>query len=440
MARIALPQSSLKSFPLLSYTIRMDDGKILNTPVLLKVGNMTPGGAFVGTVKEGPAELLGIKAFVRYAAPGEEVRGNVTRVKKNYVEVLLESVKESSAERINPRCPIFTQCGGCDLQHMLIHFQRKSKREMVSEYFASHKIKPSDGVVLIEGELPDYSYRRRVTLHVARDGRIGYFRQNSHEVVPVFHCPIATTEVNRAIDVLQSISFIDPRMVVSISIEEADDITCLMFRIRRRSPPFRDNTIASLEEKNFGLQFQHNDEIIYRSASLPPYVALAHFSQVNGTANDAMVSLICGLVSPASRVCDLYAGAGNFSIALAGKGCSVEAVEQDQILAASGKALAKKAGVRTGIFYRQMRCEEYAPDIPSRSTVILDPPRGGAKDVVKYFRPERSPTVIYVSCSLPELARDLQVMLRAGYHLQRTTIVDMFPQTNHVEMVNVLAG
>lgn len=441
IGRIAFPESSLKSFPFLSYTIRMHDEGILNAPVLLQVGNITPGGALVATVKEGPAELRGIKAFVRYAVPGEEVRGKVMRVQKNYVEVFLESVKERSAERINPPCPIFTQCGGCDLQHMIIQSQRNSKRDMVAEYLVSHgRIEPAEGVVLVESDLPEYNYRRRITLHMADHGKAGYFRQNSHEVVPAYHCPIATAGVNGAIDVLQNTSFIDPGKIESISIEEADNRICLLFRMRDGSLPFHDNTIASLEARNFGLQFEYNEETIYRSASLPPYVALAHFSQVNQAANDAMVKLVCGLVPLTRRVCDLYAGAGNFSIPLARKGCSVEAVEQDQLLVASGKALAKKAGVRTSIFYRQMKCEEYAPDIPSGSTVVLDPPRGGAKDVVKFFRPERSPTVIYVSCSLPELARDLQILLRAGYRLQRTTVIDMFPQTHHVEMVNVLNG
>ena len=87
-----------------------------------------------------------------------------------------------------------------------------------------------------------------------------------------------------------------------------------------------------------------------------------------------------------------------------------------------------------------MKCEQYAPDIPFGHDIVLDPPRGGARNVVPFFRPERSARVVYVSCSLPELARDLTSLIRSGYRLVRTDVLEMFPQTHHVETINLLTA
>ncbi|NMC63598.1 MAG: class I SAM-dependent RNA methyltransferase [SAR324 cluster bacterium] len=411
----------------------------INSSILkLRVQNISPGGAFSSEVCEGPGDLIGMKAFVRYVAPGELVHAKVIRKKKTYLDALLIDLVEASPERISPRCHLFGHCGGCDLQHLPISSQRHYKKKMIEDFLAiqggsSEKV----DVGLIDATLPDYSYRRRVTFHIDKKSTIGYYQQNSHDIIQTLQCPIATKPLNNAISLLHELPFTKPGSIHSISIEEAAEVVCLVFRMNEPVLPFPDHSIASLEEMNYGLQIEYNNQIVYRSAKLPPFVALAHFSQVNEMANEAMVSYVCSLVE-SREVCDLYAGSGNFALPLARKGCKVEAVELDQLLVGVGKRLAKQEGLDKLVRFHQQKCEDFAPNLPSGYTVILDPPREGAYHVIKYCRPERSPRIIYVSCSLPELIRDLEILRRSGYKLLTTTFIDMFPQTHHVETVNLL--
>lgn len=404
----------------------------------LKVGNLSPGGAFVAELTNGPEDMLGMKAFVRYAAPGEIVRASFSAKKKKYLEVKLEEILESSSDRVKAPCPLFSHCGGCDLQHLTIKSQRAFKKKMIEDFLLRQaKLTPIEGLKCINAALPDLAYRRRITLHINASGEIGYFKPNSHQIIQTSSCPIATERINQAISVLYQIMFPKPGKIESISIEEAESTLCFAFRMKEAVLPFQDHSIASLEEMGFGLQVEHNKEILYRSAKLPPLVALAHFSQVNEAANKAMLSYVCSLIT-SKKVCDLYAGSGNFSIPLAKQGCEVQAVELDPLLVSVGKRAAKKENLAQLIHYHQERCEDYAPDLPSGHSIVLDPPRNGARDVVKFFRPERSPQLIYISCSLPDLARDLTILTKSGYKLCHTTFIDMFPQTHYVETVTLL--
>lgn len=404
--------------------------------VLAKIGNLAPGGVFIATVIEGPGELPGIKGFMRFAATGEEISAVVRSRRRNSLDLSPVEIRSSSPARCDPVCPVFGACGGCDLQHLDIAEQREAKRRMVEDFLLVHaEIRPENGVVIATPELPSYGYRRKTTLHADGSGRLGFYRHNSHDTVTVGHCPISTQRINAAIEAFSRLAPA-PSGVEEVIIEEALGQCCVSVSLgksERECPP----SLKDLESQGFPVFVHSSERTLYASSSIPPLYRPGHFSQVNEFANRVLVdTVLSSLQSPA--IVDLYSGAGNFALPAARGGRTVLAVELDKWLVGAGRKQAKTEGLDNIVTFVQGKCEDLSPDLPGSHDVILDPPRAGARDVVKFFRPERSPTVIYVSCFLPALARDLAMLVRSGYQTESVTLVDMFPQTGHVETVTVL--
>jgi len=161
---------------------------------------------------------------------------------------------------------------------------------------------------------------------------------------------------------------------------------------------------------------------------------VGHFAQVNPQGNELLKQLVLDLAI-GKEICELYAGAGNLSLMLAQAGRRVEAVETDEQLVKFGEKQARALKLERHLTFFNLSAERFVKEHSLLPTVILDPPRGGAKEVVKYFRPGKVKNIVYVSCNLPTLCRDLKTLVEAGYSLERVLVLDMFPQTGHVEII-----
>lgn len=406
-----------------------------------RVGALAHGGAFVADAVPQENQSLRKKVFIRGVAPGELVEAEIWREEKNLVHASLLNVLEANPERTSPPCPWFGACGGCDLQYLSISAQREAKRVMVERALEFQgKLKPRAGVELIGVDLPAYNYRRRISLHLNEQGEIGFYRSGSGDVVNIEYCLLAADVLNKALGTLRPLLPEIALNVGGVTLEESKTELFCVLKIREGSGfPFAGldavrkllpNVIVEQDSKVIFSQRAFTEE---RTAHFPA----GHFSQVNEAGNQILIAAVTMLLQ-ADHITELYAGAGNFSIPLAQRGSTVDAVEADPMLVRRGLELAAEAGVAKKINFFEATCERYLRRNSMRATVLLDPPRSGAKGLLEYFLPAKTKQIVYVSCSLPTLTRDLKELSARGYKLEAVKVLDMFSQTHHVETVSVL--
>jgi len=365
--------------------------------------------------------------FTPYVLPGERVAVEVEREKPGVRWTRPVEILQPAPRRIAAQCPYFTWCGGCHYQHASHDYQLQAKREILSETLRRGGVEPP-AIEMLAGE--PWHYRNRTLFHV-QGGRIGYLEARSHVLCPVETCPISSPAINRVLPALVSMAGDRSRWPNFLhSIQVFTNETDVQLNVEARRPVARrffdwcGELIPGLVS---GALEYPVDGVIYR-------VSGASFFQVNRF-------LIGKLVEAAlegaegERALDLYAGVGLFSIPLARRFREVTAVEQSAVAMRDLQWNAERAGVAvTGI---RARADEYlgqlqaAPDF-----MLLDPPRQGmAKEVVRKLGELKPRVLVVVSCDPATLARDLAGLLAAGYRVEKMTLVDLFPQTFHLETV-----
>jgi 23S rRNA (uracil1939-C5)-methyltransferase len=414
-----------------------------NSEIAVSISALATGGACVGTITD-PESLRGKKAFVSGTIPGESVRARITFSKKSFVNAEATSILTPSNDRIAPRCPVFGQCGGCDLQHINLPAQRLLKSAMVSDLLRVHGgIEPQSGISILALDLPGFEYRRRMSFHINKKRQFGLYRKNGRQIVEIDNCPISTPAINSWIAMnLDLIKECAPE-IETVTVEDHSGEIYVAFEVH----PKNDSALTTLAPKAAfktlcdrypNLQVNYRHKPIFRASERPHDAPpVGHFSQNNKLANDAMLSFLIENVQT-ERVTDLYAGAGNISIPLALAGKIVTAVEVDPHLVKFGEFRAREATVHERLTFHAKSCEKWVEKNSTDATVVLDPPRGGALEVCQRLLAEQSPTLLYVSCYPPTFARDVQVLQERGYELLTVKVLDMFPQTYHSELIGIL--
>jgi tRNA/tmRNA/rRNA uracil-C5-methylase (TrmA/RlmC/RlmD family) len=255
-------------------------------------------------------------------------------------------------------------------------------------------------------------------------------------VVPVADCLIAEEAIRAVLAGLQKMPTTLSEHIKTIRLETfAGKVDLLAVTNRHYSDENRQGFLSFClnEIKVSSISFQcSNQDRNELSEGVDEISRLGHFSQVNNAGNEALKSLVASLVSQKSAL-ELYAGSGNFSFLLAEKGIYVRAVELDPTLVKLGKTEALRRAMPVD-FVRQS-AEEYCADATSEPLLFLDPPRAGAFEALKALNLERCEQIVYVSCDLGSLSRDLALLQDRGFVCEDVFVVDMFPQTNHVECV-----
>lgn len=390
------------------------------------------GGSTSGKVVGGVEELIGMRCFLPHAAINERVRAQVVRRKRSFVEARLLEVLLPSPQRVVPPCPYFGTCGGCDLQHIAIETQREEKRRLVESTLAHQfRIAPRNGVKLVGGELPAFHYRRRVVLHLDTEGVLGFYRAGTGDVVEVAQCIIAMPAINEAIAALRPWGKRMAATVGAISLELNGGAVSLLLKPRAGS------SIASALLTEMRSTFPHITTHDANDAQrLEP---IGRFSQVNEHGNELLQSVVDAAVSGAPLT-EFYAGAGNFSLLLARRGIHVVAVEVDSSLVAAGRRAAQELDLSERLTFEHASTEHYVRTRTLRGEILLDPPRSGADALCQSLSPHTTDRIVYVSCNVPSLGRDLKTLAQRGFIVESTAVIDMFPQTHHVETITVLTA
>jgi 23S rRNA (uracil1939-C5)-methyltransferase len=392
-------------------------------------------------------------AFVPFAAPGETVSARVVQQHARHLDAELVVAQEASPDRVEPRCPYFGRCGGCDIQHLSYDAQLTTKREMVLGAFRAGGFGEeilSQIAPVVPG--PPYHYRRRITLHVDGSGRIGYYARRTHELLPVTVCPISVPEIEAFLARGLTFEGILPEGAKGELIVEAGE-NGLFGLLRLPVPPTssapRDRmaeyfTGGAIEVNGRIGNFFGEQKVLWRegddeeSTTVPSVPGL--FSQVNRTINAALVAKVRAIaenIKP-TRAVDLYAGSGNFALPLAEMGILTVAVESEQDLVIAGRAEAARRGVAERITFLDMTVEKFLAK--RRGTpaelLIADPPRAGLGKSTASLPDARH--LVLISCHLPSAVRDVKNLTKEGWSVAEIVPFDMFAQTAHIELLTYL--
>lgn len=367
-----------------------------------------------------------------YVLPGERVRAEAVQEKPGLVRGRTLEVLEPSADRVAPQCPYFARCGGCHYQHASYEAQLAAKRAILEEELRRlGKIEPPSEISILAAE--PWGYRNRVQLHVEGQS-LGYREAHSHKLCPVTRCPIASPKLNEVIETLNGMLRDRrwPRFVRSIEIftDEQQVQLNVMDAVQPVARRFFDwcaERIPGLVAGalDYGGRFR---------------VSRNSFFQVNRFLVDALVETAIAGAAGETAI-DLYSGVGLFALALARSFQRVVAVESNAAAVNDLHFNASRTGVlacQPGIIEAQhstaeafLEALDTAPDF-----ISLDPPRAGlGKTVVRRLLDLKPRRTTIVACDPATLARDLPALLAGGYSIERMTLVDLFPQTYHLETV-----
>ena len=378
---------------------------------------------------EGLSRVEGEVVFTPFVLPGELVEAERAGSRKQAQRAKLLKVVEPSHDRAEPECPVFTRCGGCQYQHASYVAQLRFKREILAETLRRvGKIEFDPEKIEVVASDP-FGYRNRVQLHF-ENGRVGYREAKSRKLIPIQGCPIASPKINEAIAKLVRMAR-DRRWPNFLeSLELFTDERTVQWNVLETERPIAKHFFEWLMEEVPGtvlgpLEYSVNhDDFIVSGQS---------FFQVNRFLLPQLAQVAIG-TAKGSVAWDLYAGVGLFSLPLARRFEKVKAVEGGKSAAADLAKNARRAHL--GVDAIQQQTESFlfeAGEAPN--FVLADPPRSGLEKASAERLLALNPKEIaIVACDPATLARDLAI-LNAGYEISEITLVDLFPQTFHIETV-----
>ncbi|GAB2604331.1 23S rRNA (uracil(1939)-C(5))-methyltransferase RlmD [Nitrincola alkalisediminis] len=422
------------------------------TPVELSISHLSIEG-------RGISHLDGKTVFVRGALPNEQIVARITAQHKRFDEAETLEVLSASPDRQTPPCDHYQLCGGCDLQHLNPQKALSLKYALVLDQlqrFAQCQPIHMDNAI----PSPSFNYRRSARIGVNRLQRdqslvVGFRRRQSSKLVNIETCPVLDTRLERVFELTRHYFSEQPdnKSLTHIDALLGDDSGALTFRVTRKpTNSFMSAMINLCNDLNLQGWVEDNDgnlspvqsnypALTYRPS---PEVELSfkpgNFLQVNSQINQALIQLALEWLQPSAEdyVLDLFCGLGNFTLPLAKKAHKAIGVEGMMSMVKQAQDNADKNQIHNTVFY----CADLSSDVSHAfwfkepiTMILLDPPRSGAHALVSQIASKKAKKILYIACNPAALTRDTQVLCAAGYQLSRFTVLDMFPNTAHIESV-----
>jgi 23S rRNA (uracil1939-C5)-methyltransferase len=413
----------------------------------------------------------GKAVFVPFVLVAEKIEASLTEQKPGFARAKVDSVIEPSPHRVQPGCPYFAHCGGCHYQHASYDHQLEIKKEILRESLRrTAKLGLPFDIEVHPSPPWNYRNRSRLQVQVGPTFAAGYFKMASHELLAVEECPISSPLINRGIASLwqsgrtgkvpqgvREVEFFangnDTQLLVDVGcagVARRAVVRAWAEEWRASMPEIAG--VVAFREPNPGDRKARAQEILvtvgvanltYQTGRAAYRVSAASFFQTNRYLTDELIKVVTAGQS-GKLALDLYAGVGLFSTALACDFHHVVSVESSQTSSADLAYNQPTNGETV-----QATTEQYltraqnmgrvrkGPEIPNRpDLVVVDPPRSGlGEKIAGLLAALAAPRIFYVSCDPATLARDLVPLLAAGYRVEQVHLVDLFPQTYHLESV-----
>ena len=371
--------------------------------------------------------------FVPKTVPGDIVEIEIVLDKKKFYEGKLIDIINPSKLRKKAICPYFDKCGGCDLMNISLSDSLEYKLNKVNDIFRKSKI-DYEVSEIIKSE--PYNYRDKVSLKII-DEKIGFYQNDSHELVEINYCYLCKEAINSIIKDLNVLNVKNGEITIRANYN--DDILLsinTLDKIENIDKLVANHKIIGIVKNNECIYGE--DYFIDKINNYLFKVSFNSFFQINPFICSKLFELIEEYTLASTNVLDLYCGVGTLSI-VASKSASrvlgIEIVDNAIFDANLNKNLNKK----TNLDFICADTKNILDKITHEyDTIILDPPRSGvAKDVLDKINIVKPTTIIYVSCNPITLARDLN-LLEKNYNIENMKLLDMFPETEHVESIVVL--
>jgi 23S rRNA (uracil1939-C5)-methyltransferase len=408
----------------------------------------------------------GKAVFVPFVLAGEKIEAAITEEKPGFARGQAVAIIEPSPHRIQPPCPYFGRCGGCHYQHASYEHQVEIKKEILRENLRRiAKLELECEIQLHPSPPWNYRNRSRLQVRTRPEFAAGYYKFASHELLPVKECPISSPLINRGIAALWQAGQEGKAIEGVREVEffaNADDTKLLIEFLCAPEVPraavraWGEELCASMPEVAGVVAFRERQkgvqeplvavgasELTYKTKSAAYRVSAGAFFQTNRFLTDELIDIVTAGCS-GDLVLDLYAGVGLFSTALAGDIRHTVSVEMSQIsssdlrynLPVNGKAVQATTEQYLTGRKDQGRSANGALPTSKPDLIVVDPPRSGLGEAVaRALATLGAPRVTYVSCDPATLARDLVALRSAGYRVEQLHLVDLFPQTYHLESV-----
>ena len=399
--------------------------------------------------------------FTRGALPGEKVIASRTLSRAKYEEADVVEVIEPSLDRIDAKCSVYGICGGCSFQHLSSLNQISAKHDWLqSAFMGQSKVQPKEWLEPIQVE--SWRYRRKARLgvrYVAKKEKVlvGFRERKSSFVTVMSRCEVLHPSLGDNLEILseciEALSIKDHVPQIEVAIAEKDTILIL-----RHLQPLNENdekVLIDYAKKlsiTWYLQSGGLDTIkplknpVQLTYSIPKHnIEMSFlpndFTQVNFELNKKMIDLALDLLdlNENDDVIDLFCGLGNFTLPISRYANKVVGIEGDQGLVERAKANAEENNITNALFYKADLFEDVSGFEWFRgknyNKALIDPSRTGAIEIVELLPKLNIERLVYVSCNPATLARDTAKLISLGFSLESAGVMDMFPQTAHVESI-----
>lgn len=425
-------------------------------PITLEVTKLGHDG-------RGIAHHDGKIVFVDGALADEVVEAKVTLIRSKYDEANTVNVIKASPLRVQPPCKHFGVCGGCSLQHIDAQAQIELKQQVLAEQFQHFgHLQPQEWLAPLGHHQAGYRRKARfgVRFVIKKDSLLlGFREKGSNYLAELESCAVMDPRLGQSIMPLRELigSLAGKDDIPQVEVAAGDDSVALIFR---HMQPLVDEDVQALvsfcQQRDWQCYLQPSgydsvhrvypvegeDRLHY---AMPDFGLTMRFypldfTQVNAEINHKMVKLALELLNPKSneRVLDLFCGLGNFTLPLATKAQYVIGVEGSEAMVQRGYENARFNQLSNVDFYAQDLTADFSQQAWAKEgfdALLIDPPRSGALEVVKYLPNFGAKRIVYVSCNPATLARDAGELAKAGYTLVKAGVMDMFTHTAHVESI-----
>jgi len=430
---------------------------------------------------DGVCRYQDFTVFVPYALEDEEVTLEIIQVKSSYAVGTIIEISKPAAFRVEPPCPVYYECGGCQLQHMSYNQQLKFKQQKVYDALTRIGGLPHVEVQPVLGARNQWNYRNKVQMPMGwHNGELisGFYMHGTHDLVKVDRCLIQHEEINRTIQTARKIlknyntSVYDEKtndgflrhLMVRNSERTQDQMLVLVTNGQCESKWTEalaalklemsdlNGIIENVNTKRTNVVLGHESIVHYGEDAIYDYigsykfqVSSKSFFQVNPEQVEVLYKTVVDYAEPKRHdtIVDAYCGIGTISMFLAEHAGLVVGIES--IPDAIENAIRNSAdnGIQNATFVCG-QVEDVLPGLieayPNISTLVVDPPRAGCdRKVIETIISTDIQKLIYVSCNPASLARDMAILTNSGYAICRIQPVDMFPQTHHIETVVLMS-
>lgn len=434
--------------------------KLPQEPVQAEIESLSHEG-------RGVAHIDGKAVFISGALAGEKVTFIYTSKRRSHDEGKIEEVLEASPDRVEPKCQHYEICGGCSLQHLSSEAQIQYKQKSMLESLKHlGDVEPQEVFDAITGD--SWGYRRKARLgakFVFKKDKVlvGFRERHGGFLADMQSCEVLHESVGKKLEAFQKMMYeMDSRdSTPQIEVAVGDEATALIIRhLKPLSEGDQQKWLDFAKENHYQLYLQpkgpdtvhciypEKPELYYQHKSFDTKVHFGpqDFFQVNSSINRQMVPRAVELLklTGKERVLDLFCGLGNFTLPIARHAAHVTGVEGDLVMVNRARQTAIANGIENTEYFAcnlmgtelELKTEPWLKQ--QYDCILLDPPRSGAKEIIEHFGKLKAKRIVYVSCHPATLARDAGELVHThGYKLLGAGVMDMFPQTAHVESIAV---